>query len=302
MQRARAGFVRVKSRRPVPEKKQDIERAPPENRPAPVAVMRKNGERKKLFTRTRIHSAVTTPGNYECLNNIFAGRDLYIVGSGGSLYGFRFDRLRELQKAGAAVMAINNSIMDVPFADVMFSCDLATKKSASWNDELFKGVRDWSNTSFHLVCTWADTSPGDNITVCNRTNNYDVRPNKDLYATHSGVGSLHVGIWSGAGRIFLLGHDCARFHRSHVKAWAESVIGSEWYDQNAVEDAIEYLQADNDRYLVHYFSRERPHKRDKPKGAYVSFHNAYGMFKRHADRIYNCSPISSIQYFKFIRL
>ena len=286
------GFAK-KKRSPPP-----MERPAPENRPDGAA-RRNNGgpaPRTVLSRKSRVDMSTPIPGNFECLADIFRGRECIIVGGGGSLYGFKFERLQE---TGAAVIAISNSIMDVPFADLAFSCDKSTMVSAGWSEALQKGVKDWLAPPFRLVCCWDGMRAAGNITVCKRTKSFHDKPSAEIYAPHSGAGALSLAIWGTAKKIYLMGADSVRFNSLHLDKWLECVRGSDWYDQAKVDEAEDYLRNNKANHIVHYFSLERGHKRDKSKAAYVNFHKSYAQFGAYADHIVNCSPISAIPYFGF---
>lgn len=252
------------------------------------------GNQRKQIKTLVGHNPGVASGNWQSIDGMFRGRDVIIVGCGGSLYGFKFERLQELN---ASIIAVNNAIMEVPFADVMFSADKQTMGSAAWQDCLGKGVKNWKNPDFRLVCCWSGLESGGKITVCAQHHTRTPRPGSRIFAVHSGVGSITVALWGGAGRIFLLGMDSVRFNHQHLSDWIAAVTGSDWYDQKAVLEAKTHLQ-NPDARIVHYFSAERGHPADANKNKYTQFHRAFEKLKPDSGKIWNLSPISAIRAFQ----
>jgi len=271
-----------------------MRRSPPEVRPPLHRQRQSAAKRPAELVRVshRGNKPPITPGNWQKISGMFSGRDVVIVGAGGSLCGFKFERLAE---TSAAVIVINNAIMELPNPDLMVSADVSTKRSAAYQEALGKGVKDWAKPSFPLLCCWPATEPDGNITVCRQASSPTPDPGDKLFCPLSGAGAITAAKWGGAGKIYLLGIDNVRFGADHLQQWLSVVRGSDWYNQEEVSATEARLS--RGKMAVHYFSAERGHPADGSQGKYTAHHRAYEKIKNWKMDVVNLSPIAAVPQF-----
>lgn len=133
----------------------------------------------------------------------FSERPVAIVGGGPSLKGFDFERLRNR----FTVLAVNASILDIPFADAGFTID--RRAARNWWPRL-RTIR--SPLYFAVPDNWLvnfDGPPTGNMTFLRRVQGTALTRDTRLISAGgtSGFGALHLAFLNGARRVTLFGFD-----------------------------------------------------------------------------------------------
>lgn len=140
---------------------------------------------------------------------LFKGSDVFLIGGGPSLRGFDFERLRTQR-----CLAINESVIDVPWADVLFFRDYEwfSRRAAvlaQWPGQIFTtspgAARDWPDRIF-LIKSSTATMPR---------------------ARTSGQQAVSLALLMRAKRIVLLGFDWNRDGGNYHDRYSE--LGLEYY-------------------------------------------------------------------------
>lgn len=142
-------------------------------------------------------------------NNHWKDEPCYIVGGGNSLEGFDFGIL----EGAGRVIAVNQSIQKVPFADIYFSMDSRylrwIREGTLGNDTLntfreYKGMKVWINTEMDKIDYHHDVyilEHSGNAIVCR-----DMK--KGIWTGgNSGLSALQLAAVLGCNPIYLLGFD-----------------------------------------------------------------------------------------------
>lgn len=131
-----------------------------------------------------------TSASHGSLN--WKGRTVYLIGGGPSLKGFDFARLRRR----GVVVAINDALLSVPWADASFTIDLVWLRNRIWPLAAFLGER-----IAMVPDGWVPPPP---LTLeCFKT----YLRTDEASGGNSGYAALAVALHRGAARVALLGYD-----------------------------------------------------------------------------------------------
>lgn len=135
------------------------------------------------------------------------GETCAIVAGGPSAKDHDFDLLR---KSGAKVIAINNAHQLVPWADMLFACDLAWWKRYGPGLE-FKGLR-LSTDKHSCKASWGVQQvnldrPSDNLNL--------IHYNTVGWGGNSGFQALNLAVQFGCSKIILIGYDMTTVNGLH---------------------------------------------------------------------------------------
>lgn len=196
--------------------------------------------------------------------NLMKDQDVYIVGSGSSLQGFDFNRLK-----GKFTIALNHSMYHFDSTTVLF---IDRKLLKDDNKKAIGFLRDYKGIIFSA---WRSLYHMESIkgrNVCNFSlNGRGVHENywDGFYnGKSSGLVSLGLALILGARHIFLLGFD---------------------YDQESQEKHF-YNKTGQDRY-----NNEKSYTAGKCK----SISRMYDLYSKYKDKITNLNPKSRLTTFPF---
>ena len=218
-----------------------------------------------------------TYGNYEHLKNCFEGQDVYIVGSGISLIGFNFEKLRNLN-----TIAINHAYKDVPEFNFHLFVD------SRFVDEA--GI-DLDNSPWNkITCSHSLFHTRPYLSVIRPSNEFHRNPIDGFYtAMNSGCFAISTAIYMGAKRIFLLGIDC-RFADKDEAVYIARHNGNLLLAEN--------IEKNGSILYGHYSSGKYRHTQDEKRHeeVFLGYSKLYDKFIGEAE-IYNCSLWSKISCF-----
>lgn len=234
----------------------------------------------------------TQPGNYDWIPGWCEGKEVFIIGGDGSLIGFNFEMLNARQNS--AVICVNNSIIDCPFADAMVFLDPSTKQSSQ--------IRDMTDTPFRIICnTNCGLDPVGNVTTLQPTTRLTEHPRDGVF---SPITSAHMAmtlaIWGRASKIRLLGIGCNQFSREMLPRYIEYVTDNLWYKDQ--ENTIEKLKNHFSRFdiLQHYYGLDRRETRKNDKSAYFHMVKSFSIYNEYADKIVSHNFMSRVRNFRQI--
>jgi len=143
------------------------------------------------------------------LERDWAGRPAFLIGGGPSLTGFDFERLR----GRGIIVAINDAVRYVPFADVAFTIDTV------WLEKRADLLRDFPGEIVAAVPVNYQC-PVERARLFRRVNAGGVSAFDDTLFTggNSGFAALAMAIKRGASPIHLLGYDmtaAGHWHRGY---------------------------------------------------------------------------------------
>ena len=189
------------------------------------------------------------------LNRDWSGRSVYLIGGGPSLKGFNFESLR----GKGIIVAINDAILHVPFADVGFSIDTVWMQRRVEQLWAFKGEKVMAVPDNYGIGIRG-------VTYLHRIQAAGVSSDMSSLYTgeNSGCAALSMAIMRGASRIALLGYD--------MKATGHFHKGYEW------------------SFPWHFAHYSRWVKLFRPIDAHC---------KRHRIQVINCNPNSGLRLFPF---
>jgi hypothetical protein len=159
------------------------------------------------------------------LNLDWIGKTVFLIGGGPSLTGFDFERLR----GKGIIVAINDAVRFIPFADVAFTIDTV------WIDKRVAVLEAFAGEIVAVVP--ADYKcPIARARLLRRVNAVKMSARGDSLSTggNSGFAALAMALMRGASRVLLLGYDMSgaghfhggyrwrsRFGAQHYPIWAE---------------------------------------------------------------------------------
>lgn len=131
--------------------------------------------------------------------------DVIIIASGSSLNGFDFQKLRAVD---ATIIAVNNAVHHVPFADYVFTLDtihLRDKFNFDYQVQRVAAVPEGYGTpKAQCVC---DRTKARNDTIFVKRVPFNKNDSEHIMTGCSGFGAYQLAYKSGAKRIFLFGCD-----------------------------------------------------------------------------------------------
>lgn len=132
------------------------------------------------------------------IDGMWQGEDVFLLGSGGSLKGFNFNRLDAVK-----TIAINHTIESYPKASALLFGDRHFIDRTKFNIPAYEGLIFASQKTRYFQM---DTR--ENVHIFRDANKPTTRFVNGLYhASLSGLMAINLAIIMGAGRIFLLGYD-----------------------------------------------------------------------------------------------
>lgn len=150
-------------------------------------------------------------GNYEWLKGFFQGEDVYVIGSGPSLAGFDFSKLKGKRKV---VVSHMQKLVKPEPTDVICYLDGEAKrgifrdpKDNSTPEEV---DNDFYNAPFHVVTSdRGGLQARGSVSVIRTAPELSLNPERGLFGPmSSGHYAISIALVGGAERIFLLGFDC----------------------------------------------------------------------------------------------
>lgn len=155
--------------------------------------------------------------------------ECYLIGGGPSLHGFDFERLR-----GRTVVAINDAVLSIPWAPVLFSLD------ATWIRNRWEQIQQFAGTAYLAVADDVVLEHLPNIVPLIRVRSLrglsDVFPRIHMGGGNSGFGAFNLAYLMGSRRIVLMGYDLchSRTHWHEGYAWqgnGNDTMYRHWADQ-----------------------------------------------------------------------
>lgn len=224
-------------------------------------------------------------GNYEHLQQSLHGEDVYIVGSGISLIGFDFGKLK-----GLNVVPLNHACFQVP--NIAFHVFLDTRFLAEANLIEASGVK-WDAMPWQKVTSSHSTlGTRDGLAVIRPSNQFNYDPNLGFYTSrNSACFAISTAIYSGAKRIFLLGVDCRFADKEEALFIARDNGNPEEEERIRLSDKEIFGHSTSG--LVNHTLDDKTHET-----IFRGFSDLFDAFDGKAE-IYNCSKWSRIKTFPF---
>jgi hypothetical protein len=147
----------------------------------------------------------TQQAKYWAVPREWPGETAFLLGGGPSLIGFDAEVLR-----GRRVIAINNSYLSAPWADVLYFCDAKWWSShrLAWIDP--KGVEQPGALEFftgrHRI-SLGTSEDGTKRLYSTGPRGLELKPNGLKHGSNSGYQAINLAVLFGAARIVLLGYD-----------------------------------------------------------------------------------------------
>lgn len=227
-------------------------------------------------------------GNYDWLGGWCQGKEAWIVGGDGTLCGFRFELLKD--RPNSVVIAVNNSIREVPFADMLVFLDPGTKQTCGMGDlrkQHFKVL------AAHTGCM----TPGGNVSVMKAVSGGFVE-----WPSHGKIfspkTSAHLGmsaaIWGGASKINLIGISANQFLPELMPRYLSYTSENPWY--NVTPELLKRMAFCMEKYgrIQHYYGLTRQQTRAQDKNAFYPMAKSYAQFRAHRDKIVSYSFMSNL--------
>ncbi len=187
------------------------------------------------------------------------GAEVWIIGSGYSLFGFDFSRLD-----GKFTIALNHTIEDYPKASALLFGDKAFLKHTTFDITQYQGLIFAGEYTEDTQAMKA---------VKDRPNVFVFSPRKDsptlsgkrglFHPCSSGVFALNLAIIMDAAKIYLLGYD--------------------YYYGGGI---------------MHYYGDRYPHHRKYDEEKFARKALKFRFFEEWKERVVNCSPASTITEFR----
>lgn len=231
-----------------------------------------------------------TEGNFEHLKNHLKGETIYLVGSGPSLIGYDFSRLKDKK-----IVAVNHAIFDLidagcnPLYHVFLDQRFLQESEMMDSDGNFDG----NLLRFSITSSNSLLSPRANLAVFKAgCKGFSMEPSVGMWSPRNSMAfGISVLAYMGVSEIYLLGCDCRFLRREEAVAMAVK--------NGNTKRAVEI--AKSDRYWWgHYSSDKRRHNKDRPEdmNTFEYMQALFYEFKNCSAKIYNCSDISKIQCFE----
>lgn len=228
------------------------------------------------------------PANYDWIPGWCAGKEVFILGGDGSLFGFEFGMLKD--RKNSAVVCVNNSIADAPFADAMTFLDPSTKRTC--------GIENLSEQKFRVVCgTNGNMDPRGNVTVLQPVTRLTDHPSEGIYSTiTSSHMAMTLAIWGRASRIYLLGISSNQFGKSMLMDYEGYTRDNPWYP-NHEEDMLRLEQWFEKKVrLQHYYGMSRIETRAGDSSAYFHMAKSFSAYREHSQKIFVCNFMSRLPF------
>lgn len=186
--------------------------------------------------------------NYWSAPKIWDGETCAILAGGPSLSKSQVDAVRA---SGVRCIAINNSYLLAPWADLLYFCDLRWWEWHKGSIE-FKMFIDRAKYGEAIICTLENTSLSESNAAIKSLQNsgrngIECDPRKLRTGSNSGYQAINLSVHLGIKRILLLGYDMrtvngiSHWHSGHPVKTPESVYSS--LMMPAYNDAVKPLSA-----------------------------------------------------------
>lgn len=168
------------------------------------------------------HPGFHDEGNPSWIPNYWDGKDVFILGSGPSLYGFDFNRLKG-KKSIACVHTIDYS----PHSEFMVMLD--TSAYIGFRQKPGKGAPYHTIAPEGVCAPRGMLTPGRSVTrlKTGKKFSYDILNDGAYGRFSSGYYATSIAIAMGAARIFLLGHDACE-HNGRMHFYDTMKVKKEW--------------------------------------------------------------------------
>jgi hypothetical protein len=198
------------------------------------------------------------------VNPIFKDQDVFIVGGGYSLTGFNFNLLK-----GKNIIAINKSIIHVPFAQVLYFSDyrfyLWCTNKINGDDDLIKAFLDYKGLVYTIASKIED--PKVKVLLNTGKTGLDIQNGKIKHGGNSGYAAINLAYHLGAKRIILLGYDMKQikgkthFHKGYLTKQNDSIYKKfiepfESLSQIAKNMGLQIINTSMDSDLI-FFKKEK---------------------------------------------
>lgn len=200
--------------------------------------------------------------------NLWQTKPVFLVGGGRSLEGFDFNRL----KGKGHVIAINDAMLHLPWADAVFSADKIWIKNREKELKRFFGLKFFAIQK-ESIPEWMD-----DCCVLNRARERGLSEQSDTVRLggNSGYAALNLAYLGGAKTIVLMGYDLNRpAHVDGIKTKAHWHKGYPWFKTSDFKRYATW--ADNFKFTLL-------------------------QLYRNDIKIFNTNPNSAIKAFPFVEL
>ena len=224
-------------------------------------------------------------GNHDWMGNWCLDKEAWVIAGDGTLFGFQFEKLRE--RKDAVFICINDSILDVPFADLWCFLDPGVQKRLQI---------DVQNVEHRTLCGHrAQMTAGGKVTALHTVQKYNPWPSDQLAGVST---STHLGIcaalWGNARIVRVLGASSNHLDESQIEPFlAYARANSDWYNVTPEREQLLREHVRKNNVLQHYYGIDRyeSHPRidkggkAKLKSTFYSMNASYKIFGSQADRI-----------------
>jgi hypothetical protein len=233
-----------------------------------------------------------TTGEYEHLQNCLWGESVYLVGSGPSLIGYDYSRLK-----GKTTIGVNHGLFEL----VNAGCE---PKFHVFLDQRFlqeAGIQDHQgHIGFDKLPAYCVTSANSMISprvgklavISAQNRKFETDPRRGFYSPRNSMAfAISVASYMGASEIYLLGLDCRFISNAQAAIIARS---------NGNEKKAKEIESRGIGIYGHSTTGERNHTKDSIEHA-NTFEYMQALFYNFVDcpaKIYNCSEISKVEAFE----
>ena len=127
----------------------------------------------------------------------FKGQDVYIIGGGPSLNGFKWDKLLNKNTIGCnSAFRLGSRV-----------CGICFFSDYAWFEEFYKELKNYKGTLITHYPKYKD-APEDWLYWMPRGTSKGLYADRLSYCGNTGCGAINLALLLGAQRVFLLGIDC----------------------------------------------------------------------------------------------
>ena len=234
----------------------------------------------------------TTVGNYEHLENALKDQSVYIAGSGPSLIGYDYGRLK-----GKTVLAINHAFRELvahgvePAYHVFLDQRFLNESKLDVDNLPFNSISSANSTMSPRV------KEKGGLSVINASNSFSLDSRLGFFSPRNSIAfAISCALYMGAKEIFLLGADCTVANKTQAVYIAR---------QNDNEAKAQEILSSGRAYYLHCTSGKYNHTKDDFEHTRI-FEVMVALFWEFQGKtdvpIYNCSRLSKIQNFPKVNL